>query len=57
MSAKVIIISWSAIKEVGLTFKDKDGTNSVIARKIPENCAVVFVDLQEWNNARRQAKL
>ena len=57
MGGKIIIISWDAVKEVGWTFKDKGGECSIASRKIPENCAVVFVDMLEWRNARRQAKV
>ena len=52
MSQKVIIISWDSVKGIGRTLK-LEGEVSIIAEKIPENCAVVFVDLQEWLNAKR----
>ena len=57
MSYKIINLSWDAIKEVGLTWKEKDGKETIICKEIPENCAVVFVDIKEWNNARKQAKV
>jgi hypothetical protein len=59
MSDKAIVISWDAVKAIGYTVKDTAGDVSIRfgIEILPENCAVVFVELEEWNNARKQAKV
>mgnify|MGYP001616497117 CR=1 FL=1 len=55
MSDKAIVISWSAIKTIGLTRTVNGKVGIGMIEDIPTDCIVLFIDKAEWPSISKQA--